>query len=107
MAVSELAPEPVSFYATVFFLVNATYILLIREFVDRRTAHDVPSKARRIMRVRSIATLCLFGAAALVALKYPIVGLGVCVCCLVVHLSSWLNRPDVAASVSAYQKAMG
>jgi hypothetical protein len=40
MAVSALAPEPVSFYATVFFLVNATYILLIRELVDRRTAHD-------------------------------------------------------------------
>jgi hypothetical protein len=38
------------------------------------------------MRVRSIATLCLFGAAALVALKYPLVGLGVCVCCLVVYL---------------------
>jgi len=28
MAVSELAPQPVSFYAAVFFLVNATYILL-------------------------------------------------------------------------------
>jgi hypothetical protein len=28
MATSELAPEPVSFYAAVFFLVNATYILL-------------------------------------------------------------------------------
>ena len=26
MAVSELAPEPVAFYAAVFFLVNATYI---------------------------------------------------------------------------------
>ena len=29
MAVSELAPEPVAFYAMVFFLVNATYIVLI------------------------------------------------------------------------------
>jgi ubiquinone/menaquinone biosynthesis C-methylase UbiE len=30
------------------------------------------------MRVRSIATLCLFGVAAIVALKYPLVGLGTC-----------------------------
>ena len=29
MAVSELAPEPVSFYAAVFFLVNVTYMCLL------------------------------------------------------------------------------
>src|SRR5437773_12318172 len=86
MAVSELAPQPVSFYAAVFFLVNATYIFLIWELVERRPVHDVPRKVRRVMRVRSIATLCLFGAAAVVALKYPRVGLGTCVCCLVVYL---------------------
>ncbi len=34
MAVSELAPQPVAFYAAVFSLVNATYILLIWELVD-------------------------------------------------------------------------
>ncbi len=86
MAVSELAPQPVSFYAGVFFLVNATYIFLIWELIDRRPVHDAPPKVRRIMRVRSIATLCLFGAAAVVALKYPLVGLATCVCCLVVYL---------------------
>ena len=85
MAVSDLASQPVSFYAAIFFLVNATYIFLIWELVDRRPVHDVPLKVRRIMRVRSIATLCLFGAAAIVALKYPLVGLGICVCCLVVY----------------------
>ena len=63
IAVSELAPQPVSFYAAVFFLINATYIFLIWELVDRRPVHDVPPKVRRIMHVRSIATLCLFGAA--------------------------------------------
>ena len=41
--------------------VNATYIFLIWELVDRRPVHDVPAKVRRIMRVRSIVTLCLFG----------------------------------------------
>lgn len=68
MAVSELAPQLVSFYAAAFFLVNATYIFLIWELVDRRPVHDVPAKVRRIMRVRSIATLGLFGTAAVVAL---------------------------------------
>ena len=86
MAVSELAPQPVAFYAAVFFLVNATYVLLIWELIDRRGAHDVSPKVRRIMRVRSMATLSLFGVAALIALKYPFAGLGTCVCCLVVYL---------------------
>jgi|SRR5689334_14917837 TMEM175 potassium channel family protein len=62
------------------YLVNATYIFLIWEL------DDVPPKARRIMRVRSIVTLCLFGMAALVALKFPLVGLGICCCCLTVYL---------------------
>jgi len=84
MAVSKLAPEPVAFYAVVFFLVNATYICLVRELVDR--THDVAPRVRRIMR---FTTLCLFGMATVVALKYPLVGLGVCIGCLIVYL-----RPD-------------
>src|SRR5438874_12197682 len=74
MAVSELAPQPVAFYAAVFFLVNATYICLIWELID--TVDVVSPTVRRIMRFRAITTLCLFGAAAVVALKYPLVGLG-------------------------------
>jgi uncharacterized membrane protein len=89
MAVSELAPEPVSFYAMVFFLVNATYICLIRELIERAPVDKVSPTMRRNMRVRSIATLCLFGVAAAVALKYPLVGLGICICCLIVYL-----KPD-------------
>jgi hypothetical protein len=84
MAVSKLAPQPVAFYAAVFFLVNATYICLIRELVDR--THDVTPRVRRIMRFRSITTLCLFGMATVVALKYPLVRLGICICCLIVYL---------------------
>ncbi|PYN83414.1 MAG: DUF1211 domain-containing protein [Candidatus Rokuibacteriota bacterium] len=87
MAVSKLAPQPVAFYAAVFFLVNATYMCLIWELIDR--VDDVSSRVRRILRFRSIATLCLFGAAAVVALKYPGVGLAICCCCLIVYL-----KPD-------------
>lgn len=100
MAVSGLAPQPVSFYAAVFFLVNATYISLIRELVDRRPVHDVPAKLRRIMRVRSIATLCLFGVAAVLALKYPLARLGLCVCCLVVYLRPEAPKPETRVSRS-------
>jgi uncharacterized membrane protein len=89
MAVSKLAPQPVSFYAAVFFLVNATYVCLIWELVDRSPVVEVSSTVRRIMHFRSVTTLCLFGAAALVALKYPLVGLGICICCLIVYL-----KPD-------------
>jgi len=86
MAVSKLAPQPVAFYAAVFFLVNATYVFLIWELIEPASVDDVPPKVRKIMRVRSIATLCLFALAALVALKFPRVGLGICCCCLILYL---------------------
>ena len=89
MALSELASQPVAFYAAVFFLVNATYICLIWELMGRVPVHEVVPAVRRIMRFRSITTLFLFGVAAVVALKYPLAGLGICICCLIVYL-----RPD-------------
>jgi uncharacterized membrane protein len=91
MAASKLASLPVAFYAAIFFLVNATYLALCWELLDRIPVKDVPPKARRVMRVRSIATLCLFAAAAFVALKYPLAGLGICCFCLTVYL-----KPDAA-----------
>jgi uncharacterized membrane protein len=83
MAVSRLSPQPVAFYAAVFFFVNATYILLIWELIE---PEQMSRRALKIMRYRSVATLCLFGIASLVALKYPFVGLGICCCCLVGYL---------------------
>jgi uncharacterized membrane protein len=96
MAVSELAPQPVAFYAAVFFFVNATYICLIWELMERSPLDQVAMRARRIMRIRAVATLCLFAGAAIVALKYPWVGLGICICCLVVYL-----RPHPSAGADA------
>lgn len=89
MAKSELAPQPVAFYAAVFFLVNVTYMCLIWELVDRLSADEASWPVRRVMRFRSITTLCLFGLAAAVALEYPLVGLGICISCLAVYL-----KPD-------------
>lgn len=83
MAVSELAPQPVAFYALVFFLVNVTYICLIWELVD--TLDEIPLTVRRAMRFRAIITLCLFSVAGVIALKYPLAGLAICICCLTVY----------------------
>ncbi len=89
MAVSRLAAQPVAFYAMAFFLVNATHLCLIRELIDCAPVDEVPPTVRRIVRIRSITTLCLFGVAAAVALEYPLAGLGICICCLIVYL-----KPD-------------
>ncbi|MGH8213309.1 MAG: TMEM175 family protein [Rhodanobacteraceae bacterium] len=83
MAVSELSPQPVAFYALVFFLVNATYIGLIWELVKEK---DVPPKVIRTLRIRSIVTLCMFGSAAAIALAFPLMGLALCIACLIVYL---------------------
>ena len=85
-AVSRLAPQPVAFYASVFFLVNVAYICLIWELIERTSANEVSIKERRIMHFRSLRALCVFAAATVVALKYPLLGLGMCICCLIVYL---------------------
>lgn len=86
MAVSELAPQPVAFYAAVFVLVNATYVALIFDLVGRAPAGEVSSRERRIMRIRAIVTLAIFAIAAAVALRFPVAGLVMCCCCLIVYL---------------------
>ena len=93
MAKSDLAAQPVAFYAGVFFLVNATYLCLIWELMDRSDNHKVPQRIRRIMHVRSITTLVVFGTATGVALFYPVGGLVLCIGCLIVYL-----RPEPPGS---------
>jgi uncharacterized membrane protein len=83
MAASELSPQPVAFYALVFFLVNATYIALIWELVKEG---DASPKVLRILRVRSVITLCVFGVAVATALAFPLAGLALCIACLIVYL---------------------
>jgi uncharacterized membrane protein len=86
MAVSKLAPQPVAFYAAIFFMLNASYVALIWELMARIPLNEVSAGERRIMRIRSIVTLGVFAVAAAVALKFPLVGLGLCCCCLIVYL---------------------
>ena len=86
MAVSELASQPVAFYAAVFWFVNFTYILLIWELIEETSDNHKARRISNIMRVRSIITLCVFSCAIVIALKYPPVGLGLCCTCLIVYL---------------------
>ena len=97
MAVSELAPQPVAFYAAVFFLVNLTYIFLIWELLGLKRRATADPGLHRVLRVRAITTLCLFAVAALVALKYPVISLGICVLCLLMYLKPDPVRKKVRA----------
>jgi uncharacterized membrane protein len=86
IASSRLAPLPVTIYAGIFALVNATYLLLCWEAVDRPAIEEIPRQARMMMRMRSLTTLLGFVAAAAVSLHYPIFALGMICICLAVYL---------------------
>ena len=94
IASTRLGGVPVAFYAGVFLLVNVTYVLLCMEAVDRSAPHKVAARDRSMMRMRSFATLVVFAAAGLVALRYPIGGMAMICLCLVVYLSP--GTPGVA-----------
>jgi uncharacterized membrane protein len=86
MARTRLAPIPVALYAGVFVLVNATHLLLCRELVGRSQKGNVPAQIGRKIRNRSAATLVVFAIAALLSLKWPIWGLGLCCACLALYM---------------------
>jgi uncharacterized membrane protein len=81
IAGSRLAAIPVALYAAVFVLVNATYLVLCWETMDKSQAESVTVRKRQTMRIRSTVTLGIFAVAAIVALKYPIAGIVlICLC---------------------------
>ena len=93
IAESRLAAAPVAAYAAVFVLVNVTYLALCWEAVDRPSREDVSKRVRRMMRMRSFITVLLFAAAAVIALRWPVVAMAVICVCLVGYV-----RPDIPAS---------
>ena len=81
IAGSRLAAIPVALYAAVFVLVNATYLVLCWETMDKSQAEGVTIRKRQTMRIRLTVTLGIFAIAAIVALKYPIAGIVlICLC---------------------------
>src|SRR4051794_8245367 len=102
MAVSKLGPQPVAFYAAVFLLMNATYALLIWELINPRQ-RPMP-RVRKVMLLRAITTLCLFAGGSIIALRYPLTGLGMCIACLIadtrqVALQRELPKADCTPSL--------
>jgi uncharacterized membrane protein len=93
IADSRLAAAPVALYAAIFVLVNVTYLALCWEAVDRPANEDVSQVMRRLLRMRSFVTIGVFAAAAVVALKWPVVAMALICLCLVGYL-----RPDIPAS---------
>jgi uncharacterized membrane protein len=92
IADSRLAEAPVALYASVFVLVNITYLALCFEVVDRPANDDLTQRMQRLLRMRSFVTIGGFVAAAVVALKWPVVAMMLICACLIVYL-----RPDIPA----------
>ena len=90
IADSRLAAAPVALYASVFVLVNITYLALCWEAVDRPAHEDISTRMRRMMRMRSFITIGVFATAALVALRWPVMAMLLICLCLIGYL-----RPDI------------
>ena len=96
IAETRLAAAPVAMYAAVFVLVNITYVALCWEAVDRPKREDVTQRVRRLMHMRSVITIGVFGAAAVIALWWPVAAMVLICLCLIGYL-----RPDVPAKDDA------
>lgn len=90
IADSRLAAAPVTLYASVFVLVNVTYLALCWELVDRPAHEGLTERMRRLLRMRSFITIGVFTTAAVVALEWPLIGMTLICLCLIGYL-----RPDV------------
>ena len=82
-------------YAAVFVLVNVTYLALCWEAVDRPAHEDVSQRMRRLLRMRSFVTIGVFLAAALIALKRPVVAMTpICLCLITSRTFRAGTRPE-------------
>jgi uncharacterized membrane protein len=93
IAQTRMGAAPVALYAAIFVLINATYLLLCREGVDKPGATELSLQMRQTMRMRSFGTLAIFMMAAVVALKFPAVAMFLICACLLLYL-----RPEVPGS---------
>ena len=84
VADSRLAAAPVSLYAAIFFLVDATYLALYWEGFGRPKLGG--PAMRHVVRTRSWVTLGLFATATVVALFAPAVGMALIFFCLILYI---------------------
>lgn len=100
IADSRLARAPVSLYAVIFAVTNASYLALCWEVMDRPRAGD--ENIRKLMRLRAWITLALFSAAAIVAIFNAYVSVSMIVICLF-----WYIRPEAPSPRSIGRRGSG
>jgi uncharacterized membrane protein len=93
IARTRLASSPVAFYAGLFVCVDIAYNIFEREILARADATQVPERAQRMARRRSLIVLASFTIAMLVALVAPRIAFGLICGALILHL-----RPEVRGS---------
>jgi uncharacterized membrane protein len=83
IAETRLGAIPVALYAGIFVMINATYLVLYWEAVERRAPYNLSPRVRKMLKMRSMGTLLVFACAAVAALWWPIAGMSlICVCLL-------------------------
>jgi uncharacterized membrane protein len=95
MARTRLAPAPVAVYAAIFVLVNIAYLVFEHEVMAQADTSDIPERARRLARRRSLVGLAIFGVATLTAPKVPLLGFALICSALVLYLRpEAISRPQ-------------
>jgi uncharacterized membrane protein len=90
IARTRLSSSPVIFYAGLFVCIDLAYNVFEQQVLTGADSADVPARARRLARRRSLAVLAIFVTAMIVALVAPRVGFGLICAGLILHL-----RPEV------------
>jgi uncharacterized membrane protein len=87
---TRLQSPPVVVWALVFVCVDLAYLAFERAVMAQADCSRVPVRAQRFARLRSLATVAIFAAAAAAALAWP--AAGVALICLAL---SFFVRPEV------------
>jgi uncharacterized membrane protein len=93
MAATKLAAAPVFVYALVFVLVETAYIAFEQTALSQAGDSDITPRLRRITKIRSYLALGMFSAATAVSFWFPLGGLALVCCVLLIYLSPRL--PDL------------
>jgi TMEM175 potassium channel family protein len=93
IARTRLASSPVVFYAGLFVCIDVAYNVFEHEVLARANTIQVPARARRMARHRSLVVFASFTTATLVAFIAPRIGFGLICGALILHV-----RPDVTGT---------
>lgn len=92
LASSKVAPFPLTVYATVFLLVELTYIVLMREAFKQASASPLQRRAQRVYFIRAWIMVAIFASAAFVTVVPVGVRLALTTTFLLLHFRPNLTR---------------